>query len=64
MRIGDSLYRILGGEVANKLLNEGWKPTAVEAKECGLVEEVIQHENLLSRAQVNTPDTRQNVYRG
>ena len=45
-------YRILGGVVANKLLDEGWKPTAIEAKDCGLVEEVVQHENLLTRAQV------------
>jgi len=43
--------RMLGEDVANKLLNEGWKPTAIEAKECGLVEEVIQHESLLVKAQ-------------
>ena len=45
---------MLGEDVANKLLNEGWKPTAIEAKACGLVEEVIQHESLLVKAQVRT----------
>ena len=49
---------MLGEDVANKLLNEGWKPTAIEAKECGLVEEVIQHESLLVKAQVRIRLTR------
>ena len=53
MSVGALFWRILGGIVANKLLDEGWKPTAIEAKECGLVEEVVQHGNLISSAQVN-----------
>jgi len=43
--------RCLGPEVARRLLIDCWKPTAVEAKEVGLVAEVVPHDKLLSRAQ-------------
>ena len=43
--------RMMGAEAANKMLKDGWKPTAAEAKEIGLVKEVVSHEELLSRAQ-------------
>ncbi|MFK7988522.1 MAG: enoyl-CoA hydratase/isomerase family protein [Sandaracinaceae bacterium] len=41
--LGESGYRMLG--------REGWKPTAAEAKEIGLVEWVVPHDQLLSEAQ-------------
>merc|ERR1719334_1071972 len=43
--------RMLGKEAAGKMLNEGWKPNAHEAKEIGLVKEVVPHEQLMERAQ-------------
>ena len=43
--------RMLGPQAAGKMLNEGWKPSAAEALEIGLVKEVVEHENLLARAQ-------------
>ena len=33
------------------MLEEGWKPTAAEAVEIGLVKEVVEHDRLLARAQ-------------
>ena len=33
------------------MLNDGWKPSAVEALEIGLVKEVVPHDQLLTRAQ-------------
>ena len=33
------------------MLKDGWKPTAAEAVEIGLAKEVVDHENLLGRAQ-------------
>ena len=44
--------RILGGETARRLLEEGWKPSAQEARDVGLVSEVVAHHDLLARAQV------------
>eukprot|EP00090_Calanus_glacialis_P033520 TRINITY_DN55711_c0_g1_i1.p1 TRINITY_DN55711_c0_g1~~TRINITY_DN55711_c0_g1_i1.p1 ORF type:complete len:273 (-),score=80.12 TRINITY_DN55711_c0_g1_i1:58-795(-) len=43
--------RILGSESAKRLLIDCWKPTAAEAKEIGLVAEVVPHKELLVRAQ-------------
>jgi len=44
--------RIMGAEAAERMLGpEGWKPTAAEAQEVGLVKEVVPHEQLLTRAQ-------------
>ena len=42
---------MLGQQGANRMLKEGWKPTAAEAVEIGLVREVVDHESLLARAQ-------------
>ena len=41
--------RIMGGrENAQRMLGpEGWKPTAEEAKEAGLVSEVVPHDQVL-----------------
>ena len=47
------MIRILGHETATRLLEEGWKPNAQEAKNIGLVAEVVEHENLHNRAQVS-----------
>lgn len=44
--------RLMGPEAAKKMLAEGWKPTAVEAKEIGLVKDVVPHEKLLEAAQI------------
>ena len=43
--------RMLGKEAARKMLEEGWKPSAAEAKEIGLVKEVVPHDQLMVRAQ-------------
>jgi len=43
--------RMLGSTVANRLLNDGWRPTGAEAAEVGLVTEVVEHSRLASRAQ-------------
>merc|ERR1719392_406045 len=43
--------KCLGQAVADRLLVDCWKPTAVEAVEAGLVAEVVPHDNLLARAQ-------------
>jgi len=43
--------RMLGAEVANRLLKDGWKPTGTEAAEVGMVKEVVPHTNLMTRAQ-------------
>jgi Delta3-Delta2-enoyl-CoA isomerase len=44
--------RLLGEETAARLLgSEGWKPTAAEALEIGLVQWVVPHEELLATAQ-------------
>lgn len=44
--------RIMGAEVAQRMLGpEGWKPTASEAKDVGLVKEVVPHDQLMARAQ-------------
>ena len=43
--------RMMGAQAAGKMLNDGWKPTAAEALEIGLVKEVVEHEKLLARAQ-------------
>jgi len=45
------LERMLGGHAASRMLDECWRPSAQEAKEIGLVSEVIPHQNLLARAQ-------------
>eukprot|EP01135_Chromosphaera_perkinsii_P007534 Nk52_evm18s913 gene=Nk52_evmTU18s913 len=39
--------RIMGKENARKMLDEGWKPTAAEAKEAGFVTEVTTPEQLM-----------------
>ena len=46
--------RIMGKENARRMLEEGWKPKVEEAKEIGLVSEVVPHDQLLARAQVTT----------
>ena len=44
--------RLLGEDSAARMLfEEGWIPTAHEAHEIGLVDEVVEHDVLLSRAQ-------------
>lgn len=44
--------RILGAATADRILGEeGWKPTAAEALEIGLVQWVVAHEDLLDEAQ-------------
>eukprot|EP00092_Neocalanus_flemingeri_P080239 GFUD01100074.1.p1 GENE.GFUD01100074.1~~GFUD01100074.1.p1 ORF type:complete len:305 (+),score=107.79 GFUD01100074.1:55-969(+) len=43
--------RMLGKEAARKMLEDGWKPSAAEAKEIGLVQDVVQHDQLMVRAQ-------------
>merc|ERR1719291_1112193 len=43
--------RMMGKEAAKKMLEEGWKPSAVEAKEIGLVKDVVPHDQLMERAQ-------------
>merc|ERR1719186_1366186 len=43
--------RILGRDAARKMLEEGWKPSAAEAKEIGLVQDVVPHDQLMVRVQ-------------
>lgn len=44
--------RLLGRETAERILGqEGWRPTAAEALEVGLIDEVVPHDDLLARAQ-------------
>merc|ERR1719260_377493 len=43
--------RMMGKEAAKKMLEEGWKPSAVEAKEIGLVKDVVPHDQLMEKAQ-------------
>ena len=46
------LPRLIGEEGAQRMLGaEGWKPTAEEAAEVGLVDAVVRHDELMSRAQ-------------
>ena len=42
----------MGKKNAERMLGkEGWAPTAKEAREAGIVMEVVPHEQLMSRAQ-------------
>eukprot|EP00093_Oithona_nana_P001537 01537.XXX_1807_857_1 [CDS] Oithona nana genome sequencing. len=43
--------RIMGPTNAKRMLDEGWAPTAKEALEAGLVQEVVPHNDLLECAQ-------------
>lgn len=43
--------RLMGEQAANRMLHEDWPPTAQEAKEIGLVTEVVPHDDLQARAQ-------------
>jgi len=43
--------RLMGASVASRLLDDGWRPTGSEAADIGLVTEVVQHSNLMDRAQ-------------
>eukprot|EP01134_Creolimax_fragrantissima_P001946 CFRG1946T1 len=43
--------RIMGAENARKMLDDGWVPTAKEAKEAGFVLEVVKDEELMPKAQ-------------
>jgi len=44
--------RMMGTEAAHRMLGpEGWQPTAAEARDVGLVKEVVPHDQLLSRSQ-------------
>lgn len=43
--------RMMGADVARRLLDEGWKPTGSEAAEVGMVTEVVPHNKLMERAQ-------------
>ncbi len=44
--------RIMTRENAQRMLGkEGWAPTAAEAKEAGLIQEVVPHDQLMARAQ-------------
>ena len=46
------LPRLIGDDNAARMLGpEGWQPTAAEAVEVGLVNEVVPHDQLLARAQ-------------
>jgi len=45
------LPRLVGDAAAARMLDEGWQPTAAEALEIGLVDEVVPHDQLLARAQ-------------
>jgi len=46
------LPRLMGEANAQRMLGaEGWQPTAAEALEAGLVDEVVPHDELLTRAQ-------------
>ena len=46
------LPRLIGAPAAQRMLGpEGWRPTAEEALEVGLVDEVVSHDELLDRAQ-------------
>ena len=43
--------RVMGEAMAKRILGrEGWEPSAQEAKEAGLVSEVVRHEQLIQRA--------------
>ena len=43
--------RLMGDATANRMLHEDWPPTAQEAKEIGLVTEVVPHAELQGAAQ-------------
>jgi len=43
--------RMMGADAAKKMLDDGWQPTAEEAKQVGLVKEVVPHDQLLPRSQ-------------
>lgn len=45
------LPRLMGAAAGRMLGEEGWKPTAAEALEAGLVQRVVPHEALLDEAQ-------------
>lgn len=46
-----TLSRLMGEATATRILGrEGWEPNAQEAKEAGLVSEVVRHEQLIQRA--------------
>lgn len=45
------LARLMGDAAARMLGAEGWKPTAAEALKKGLVNEVVEHADLMDRAQ-------------
>ena len=47
------IIRILGRDAAVRLLEQGWKASATEANNIGLVSEVVEHEKLQNRAQVS-----------
>ena len=52
--------RIMGDANAERMLGkEGWKPIAHEAKEVGLIKEVVPHDRLLDR--LVTPNMVVNV---
>ena len=52
--------RIMGEANAERMLGkEGWKPIAHEAKEVGLIKEVVPHDRLLDR--LATPNMVVNV---
>lgn len=43
--------RLMGEDAAHRMLGpEGWKPTAAEARDAGLVEQVVPHDQLLDEA--------------
>lgn len=55
--------RLMGKQNALRMLSiEGWKPTAKEAKEVGLISDVYQHSELLSNAQKLAEDWIQSGY--
>ncbi len=43
----------MGAANAHRMLAEGWKPTAAEAKAAGFITSVVPHERLLPEAQVS-----------
>jgi len=43
--------RMMGPEVAKRLLDDGWKPTGSEAAAVGMVTQVVPHENLMEKSQ-------------
>mmetsp|Transcript_14671 Transcript_14671/g.22138 ORF Transcript_14671/g.22138 Transcript_14671/m.22138 type:complete len:268 (-) Transcript_14671:123-926(-) len=44
-------YHLIGNDNARRMLHEDWEPTATEAKEIGLITDVVPHDKLMDTAQ-------------